>query len=719
MKSLVKLALFLVVAAAPAAILTFLTLVPAADGSAPMPLFHFYIVTFTTFSAAVVSILLAASLGESALPRHVLTAAAFAVMGSTFFSHGLATPNALISYQHPAITWSAWLTLLGGAVLFALAGLDGPRGMPRWLPVRLVVTAAAAGVLFYSAVAAFLPDVLDAIQKAAAPWTQWTVFAITLILWGMASLGLGVAWLRSRSNVDAVLTFIAIWMMAATVSMHRFPVWNYSWWLYHITLLLGFLITVAVLARSYEQARQFRLRRYFLGLALVITALLALAASAIFTQFSADTLYSEMQSSSQTLTGSLALEFGRDLPDLKQPADMENLQGRAGLDALMDGRTATLPIQALLLYDAQGSAVYSTDPDWVGVKVQDRDLFQTALAGKPASRVLPPGQPPAAYQPKTQVSIIEAYAPFRPAGSPSAAPIGVLVSVTEAPELSQATLNARVTSLLTAATSMGLLFLALLTVVSRADSILTTRSKQLSAAYEELRQAESMRDDLTNMIVHDMRNPLTAISASLDFVNRFSGEAQAGARGRMVATAQSASNRMMLMIEDLLTVSKIEKGQLDLRLKQTSLLDVLTGAVSTFNAQAAAERKTLSLECPGALTATFDPALIRRVVENLLANAMRYTSGGDGRIQVLAAQNGDRIVVTVRDNGPGVADAQKERIFDKFVQLNGSGGEETRKGAGLGLAFCRLVVQQHGGQIRAADAPGGGSDFTFWIPASR
>ena len=88
---------------APAFGLIFFALQPQADVIVSIPIAHFYIVTFTTFSAAVISILLAASLGAEAKPRHVLAAAAFAVIGSVFFSHGLATPNALIDHFHPAV----------------------------------------------------------------------------------------------------------------------------------------------------------------------------------------------------------------------------------------------------------------------------------------------------------------------------------------------------------------------------------------------------------------------------------------------------------------------------------------------------------------------------------------------------------------------------------------------------------------------------------------
>lgn len=713
----VKRILYVVVALLPAAILAFFALDPSADGVASLPLFHFYIVTFITFSAAVVSLLLAASLGSEAQPRHVLVATAFAVMGGVFFSHGLATPNALITHIHPALSWSAWLTLFGGGLLFACAGLDGPQGLPRWMPVRAVVNVAAGAVLLYSAIAAFLPDVLTGIQQNVAPWHQRTIFFLTLALWVFATLRLGWIWTKSHSPVDAVLTFIACWMITATISLHLFAVWNYSWWLYHVLLLIGFLITVVVLVRQYEQVRQFQLRRYYLGLSLIITALLALVASALFTQFSYNTVVGELQASSTSVANNLANSVARDLPDMATANDLRQIAQRSGINALFAVRVTGLPIQSVLVYDDAGKAAFASDPDWIGVNVEDRGMFNSALSGTTVTEIRSPEDPPATYQPARSVDIVETYAPIRPSGSAESQPIGVLVTVAEAPEVGTATLNARVTGLLTAVTTMGLLFLALLTVVNRADVILTHRSAELAIAYKNLREAEAMRDDLTNMIMHDLRNPLTAISASLDFVGRFSGDAQAPQRIRMINNAQSASDRMMGMIEDLLTVSKIEAGQLNLQKQSTNVSELLAEAVGTFTSQATHEQKALTLDCPPRLMAEVDQPLLRRVIENLISNALKYTDMTTGQIQVLADQSAGKLVITVRDNGEGIPAEHKQRIFEKFVQFSPNGGETLRKGAGLGLAFCRLVVRQHGGDIAVQDAPGGGSDFVLWLPA--
>jgi signal transduction histidine kinase len=454
-----------------------------------------------------------------------------------------------------------------------------------------------------------------------------------------------------------------------------------------------------------------------LGLSLIITALLALVASALFTQFSYNTVVSELQGSSAGVANNLANSIARDLPDMATPNDLRQIAQRSGINALFAVKVTGLPIKSVVVYDDAGQAAYANDPDWIGVNVDDRNLFTQAMQGTTVTDIRTADDPPTTYQAVNKVDVVEAYAPIRPSADSKGNPIGVLLTVSEAPEISKATLNARLTGLLTAATTMGLLFLALLTVVNRADSILAHRAAELATAYKNLREAEAMRDDLTNMIMHDLRNPLTAISASLDFVNQFTEDTQAAARTKMIGNAQAATDRMTGMIEDLLTVSKIEAGQLNLQKQTTNLSELLTEAVSTFTSQANHDQKTLTLDCSPKLLTQLDQPLMRRVIENLIGNALKYTDMGSGKIQVLAGQSGSRIVITVRDNGQGIPAEHKQRVFEKFVQLTPLGGEAVRKGAGLGLAFCRLVVRQHGGDINVQDAPGGGSDFVVWLPA--
>lgn len=163
------------------------------------------------------------------------------------------------------------------------------------------------------------------------------------------------------------------------------------------------------------------------------------------------------------------------------------------------------------------------------------------------------------------------------------------------------------------------------------------------------------------------------------------------------------------------TVSKIESGELSPQRQEVAVVDFLEKHLDPFLLRASSEEKKLAVECPPQLTAYLDPALTGRVLENLVGNAFKYTERG-GKIAVSAVGGNGTFRMSVCDDGPGVPDDFKECIFDKFGQVPGS---TNRKGSGLGLAFCRLVVEAHGGQIWVEDAPGGGSDFRVRIPLAR
>ncbi len=472
---------------APALILTYFAWQPGDDKTVSLPIFHFYLVTFITFAAAVISILLTVTLGMDGQPRHVLAAAAFAVIGSIFFSHGLATPGALIDHLHPAVTWSAWLTLFGGGALFAMAALDGPKGMPSWMPVRWIVYLSIIGVVLYSGIAAFAPDILNMIDEKVAPLHRDTVFVLTLLLWIFAAFQLWRTWLVTRSPVDGALAFVAFWLGTATVSMHRFPVWNLSWWLYHAVLLIAFVATAIMLVIQYEQLRQFRLSRYFLAVALIVTALLALAASALFTQFSYDTLVAEVQDTASNTAANLANGLASDLSNVTKPADLHGISDQVDIDHLLQPRIQNLPIKGVYLYSTNRKLEYPGGYDSTGAVSIDTTGFQSALKGNTIGLVHAPDSAPSSYAPSSGVHVVETYAPLRAKGSADGEVIGVLVTIQEAPSLDKAIINARITGLLIGALTMGLLFLALLSVVLRADSIITVRTDDLRRVSAQLK----------------------------------------------------------------------------------------------------------------------------------------------------------------------------------------------------------------------------------------
>ncbi|MFW6097136.1 MAG: sensor histidine kinase, partial [Chloroflexota bacterium] len=221
--------------------------------------------------------------------------------------------------------------------------------------------------------------------------------------------------------------------------------------------------------------------------------------------------------------------------------------------------------------------------------------------------------------------------------------------------------------------------------------------------------------DLSHMIVHDLRTPLTVILTSLSLLQRLSPEKRVENQERVIERTTRAAERLDKMIDDILLVSKIEKGELELRKKTVRLSNLLSQQLDPYYLQARAEEKTLELRCPPELEASLDPRLTGRVLENLVSNAFKYTMAG-GHISVTARGSNGSLSMSVADDGEGIPDEYKEAIFRKFSQAPGRTGAPARKGTGLGLAFCRLAIEAHGGKIWVVDAPGGGSEFRIELP---
>ena len=173
------------------------------------------------------------------------------------------------------------------------------------------------------------------------------------------------------------------------------------------------------------------------------------------------------------------------------------------------------------------------------------------------------------------------------------------------------------------------------------------------------------------------------------------------------------------MIDDLLNVGKFEAGELRLVLGPIYLPTLLADQLESHRSQAEKDGKTLTVRAPAELpTVMADLALISRVVDNLLSNALKYTDIG-GEIQIEAERRDNQIVVRVSDNGVGIPAEYQARIFEKFVQVTEPNGAPLRKGTGLGLAFCRLAVEAHGGKIKVESTPGYGSIFLFTLPLNQ
>lgn len=703
----------------PALLLALYTAFPGADVTLAEPLFHFYIVTFSTFAATVLSLFITFSVGQSALARHLFLAMAFVWMGAVFFIHGVATPGALITEFHPAVVWSGWLTLFGGGALFLIGGFAPPT--PERRVIGGVGAVALAAYVGYVAVVVWAPGWLAyLLSPAVTPQARDVAFGLTLAIWLLSAARHYWNHRLTQHPIDALMAFEAGWFAIASVSLFRFQLWHSSWWLYHALLLIGFLLAVYILWRAYEQLRLFRLARYYLATSLIVTAALALLSAQLYANLAFTRARQHIEDSTALLSQDLATDVAG-AAEAQTPADLSRL--KTSTLALNDRLIQLAPLKALTVFDPPGQAVLSTTPidpryrPLTELAEEGRALLAQALTGQPARRWHAPEDPPPAYLAEGGQYVLETYVPVRPAQSLSTDAIGVLVTVREAPDLLDELIRARLIGLALAAVTLGGLFAALFVIVRRADRLILQRSRELEQAYHDLQRAEALRNDLTRMIVHDLRNPLTAVTANLDLMNKVNAQPeQAIFMRRLIAGARGSGQRMIGLIDDLLNVSKFEAGELRPVRAPVYLPGLLAERAPAYQAQAEREQKTFTLRLPlEAPEVLAEASLIGRTIDNLVSNAFKYTDAG-GHVEVGLELRANELLVYVRDDGEGVPPEFLTRIFDKYVQATDKQGRSLRKGTGLGLTFCRMAVEAHGGRIWVESQRQQGSTFFFTLP---
>lgn len=227
------------------------------------------------------------------------------------------------------------------------------------------------------------------------------------------------------------------------------------------------------------------------------------------------------------------------------------------------------------------------------------------------------------------------------------------------------------------------------------------------------KRLEELRDDLLHMIVHDLRTPLTSLMAGMQSVGIL-GELNDRQRS-LLEIARRGGETLLGMINDLLDIDKMEQGSLTLERTEVSVPVVAETALAQVGGLAAAKTQTIAADIAPDLPAAYaDEDKLRRILVNLLGNAIKFTPAG-GTITLSVRRDGDTLIFSVRDTGEGIPKEDFERIFQKFGQV------ETRKSGrrmstGLGLTFCRLAVEAHGGRIWVESELGVGSVFSFTLP---
>jgi signal transduction histidine kinase len=235
---------------------------------------------------------------------------------------------------------------------------------------------------------------------------------------------------------------------------------------------------------------------------------------------------------------------------------------------------------------------------------------------------------------------------------------------------------------------------------------------EVLAERDNLLDLQKQREQLFEFIVHDLKNPLSAIQMGLEILDARDGNDPASTT--QLHRLRDTARYMGRMVQNILDIGRAEQVGLELKRTRIELFHWIPSLLKEVESQAQHRNHDLSWDCPEDLEVEADQEFLRRLLLNLLDNALKYSpSGSQTRIKACSAGTGVRL--EVRDQGRGIPAHLREQVFGKFVRLEET-GHGTRTGSGLGLAFCQLVAEAHEGRIWVEENPPRGSVFTVELP---
>jgi len=232
-----------------------------------------------------------------------------------------------------------------------------------------------------------------------------------------------------------------------------------------------------------------------------------------------------------------------------------------------------------------------------------------------------------------------------------------------------------------------------------------------------IRELEGVRQDFVANVSHELRTPLSLIKSAAETLLDGAKDDPAVAT-RFLEIIDKHANRLTLLIDDLLLLARLDSGRVTLNFQTLALRDAAQESLDDFGIVARARAVTLENTVPDGLFARADPDRMRQVLANLIDNAIKY-GRPEGRVTIAGrALAGDRIELSVRDDGPGIPMEAKERVFERFYRVDKARSRE-QGGTGLGLAIVKNVMQAHGGEVRVESAPSAGTTFFLTLPAMK
>ena len=236
---------------------------------------------------------------------------------------------------------------------------------------------------------------------------------------------------------------------------------------------------------------------------------------------------------------------------------------------------------------------------------------------------------------------------------------------------------------------------------------------------KSLWEIDRIKADFTSMILHDLRSPLAVVKAYGEILRDGLAGPIETRQKEFVGRILSSTEKILALLNDVLDVSKIEAGKLEIAPETVDLRPLLNRVVADFSILAQDKNVQLMSEIhPGLPAAGVDPGRLEQVLNNLFSNAIKFTPG-KGRIVLKAGPAGqpDWILIEVTDDGPGISPEETQKLFRKYEQAKAGQSSKT-KGTGLGLVICKMIIEAHGGKIGLSSSVGRGSTFWFTVPAA-
>ncbi len=249
-----------------------------------------------------------------------------------------------------------------------------------------------------------------------------------------------------------------------------------------------------------------------------------------------------------------------------------------------------------------------------------------------------------------------------------------------------------------------------------AISVQNARLYEEESSSRALRELDTMRTEFLANVSHELRTPLAVIKGSANSLLQPDVNFDEPTWREFLQSIDKDADRLNRLVDDLLMMSRLESGALEVRKQKRNLADVVASVRDRLNSLAARHR--LEIDIPGNVSpVTVDEGQIGEVLTNLVENAVKY-SGENNRIIIKACPNHDHVVVSVTDEGTGIPPELHHKVFDRFFQVANRSGKGNRMGTGLGLAICRGIIEAHGGKIWVESEMDKGATFSFSLPTN-